>query len=389
MDELLSIDLWYQHVIKGVKRKGEIRKQLETEIPARMSVIFERACTWQCKHCISQEEQTSKQLSRKYNLEEIVPHIAEQMPEKSPEGNPPLLIHEGRIITPWHIDVLKSVQSIRPDINFFLIDNGKTLLACRDKIKQSGFRFDTIDISLDGPKEIHNTQRDDTEAFAQALDGLSFACEVSDKVTSLLTITSINHKSVKHTANLLLDDNRVDTWHITGMSPARPEIKPYAASKAEWQTTWGQIKEVYKMWPNRTFVHLYNHHDLKMVAHAAHQSLSECIKKGGFGVEHGQAVFTLDGVDVEYSPLSIWPQETFLIDSDAACRVAYSLAYTLEELRSGTDRFGDPCGQYTVKQLREEDALEAVYKSCVDQWWKFKGKQYLREERELFNKLLQ
>jgi MoaA/NifB/PqqE/SkfB family radical SAM enzyme len=311
------------------------------------------------------------------------------MPDKSPEGNPPLLIHEGRILTAWHLDVLDSVKSVRPDINFFLIDNGKTLTACQDKIQQSGFHFDTIDISLDGPREVHNTQRDDPEAFAEALNGLSFACDVSDQVTSLFTITSINHESVKGTAKLLLGGNRVDTWHLTGMSPARPKIKPYAASKDEWKTAWQQIKKVYKRWPDRTFVHLYNHHDLKMVAQAADQSLSECIQTGRFGVEHGQIVFALDGVKIEYSPLSIWPQETFLIDSDAACRVAYSLAYTLDELRSGTDRFGNPCAQYTVKQLKEGDKLQSVYKNCVDQWWSFKGQQYLKEERELFNKLMQ
>lgn len=389
MSQPLSIDSWYQHVIRGNDKKKKIRKQLKTEIPARLSVIFERACTWQCKHCIFQQEQSSKRLSQKHNLREIVPRIAEQMPEKSPEGNPPLLIHEGRILTAWHLDVLDSVKALRPDVNFFLIDNGKTLTACRDKIKQSGFRFDTIDISLDGPKKLHNTQRDDPEAFAEALNGLSFACDVSDQVTSLFTITNINYKSLVETANLLLGGDRVDTWHITGMSPARPKIKPYAASKDEWQTAWQQIKEVHEKWPDRSFVHLYNHHDLKMVAQAADDSLSECIEKGGFGVEHGQAVFTLDGVDIEYSPLSIWPQETFLIDSDAACRVAYSLAYTLHELRSETDRFGNSCAQYTVKQLRKEDELEAVYKSCVDQWWNFKGRQYLKEERKLFNKLLQ
>jgi MoaA/NifB/PqqE/SkfB family radical SAM enzyme len=388
MSQPLSIDAWYQHVIKGNDKNEKIRKQLKTEVPARLSVIFERACTWQCKHCIFQKEETSKQLSQRYNLKGVVTQMAKQMPERSPEGNPPLLIHEGRILTAWHLDVLDSVKSVRPDMNFFLIDNGKTLTACQDTIQQSGFRFDTIDISLDGTKEIHDTQRDDPEAFAEALNGLSFARDVSDQVTSLFTITSINHESVKDTASLLLGGNRVDTWHITGMSPARPKIKPYAASEDEWQTAWEQLKETYKRWPDRTFVHLYNHHDLKMVAQAADQSLSECINTGGFGVEHGQIVFALDGVKIEYSPLSIWPQETFLIDSDAACRVAYSLAYTLDELRSGTDRFGNSCDQYTVKQLHDGDALKAVYKNCVDQWWEFKGEQYLKKERELFSRLL-
>jgi MoaA/NifB/PqqE/SkfB family radical SAM enzyme len=388
MSQRLSIDDWYHHVIEKNDRADEILKLLRGETPARLSVIFERACNLQCNHCIFQNEKSSKKLSQRHNLKDIVVAFADQLPESSPEGNPPLLIHEGRILTPWHVDILSDLRDVRSDVNIFLIDNGKTLTACKNKLDKKNFTFDTIDISIDGTESTHNQQRDDGDAFANARDGIAFAKEVSNEVTSLFTITSINNNVIKATGNKLLGDDLVNSWHVTGMSPARPEIAPHAATENEWAVAWGQIRDVYHRFPQRTHVHVYNHSDLGMIANAAEQTINQAVSCGNFGVEHGQIMFQIDGVQVMYSPLSIWPQETFLIDSDATCRVAYSLALTLDELRSGTDRFGDSCSQYTVKQLQENDVLAAVYQRCVDQWWQFKGRKYLKEEKQLFDQLL-
>jgi len=89
------------------------------------------------------------------------------------------------------------------------------------------------------------------------------------------------------------------------MSPARPEIALHAVTESEWVIAWGQIRDVYRRFPQQMHVHVYNHSGLGVIANAADETIKQAVNCGNFGIKHGQAMFQLDGVEVMYSPLSI------------------------------------------------------------------------------------
>jgi hypothetical protein len=104
-------------------------------------------------------------------------------------------------------------------------------------------------------------------------------------------------------------------------------------------------------------------------------------------VEVGKISFVIDGVLVTYAPLSTWPPETFLVDADGRYGTAYSIGYTIEELRAGQSLVGEDLLGFTVAQLTPQSDFSQLYKKCVDQWWEFKGKQYFQEEVGVFKRI--
>src|SRR3989344_6481406 len=92
---------------------------LKKEVPHMCSVTMERACNLQCGHCIYPPETSSEALSQAAKLPELILRAVEQLP-----SNAPRLLHEGRIIRPWHVDALSAARQRRQDLGIGLIDNG-------------------------------------------------------------------------------------------------------------------------------------------------------------------------------------------------------------------------------------------------------------------------
>lgn len=105
------------------------------------------------------------------------------------------------------------------------------------------------------------------------------------------------------------------------------------------------------------------------------------------GVDVGKMTFKIDGVPVNYFPVSIWPPEEFIIDADGANRVAFSISHTLKDLQSGKDKEGGDTNGYTVDYLNSNSDFIKTYQKSVDQWMEFKGKDFLKEEVEMFERI--
>ena len=98
-------------------------------------------------------------------------------------------------------------------------------------------------------------------------------------------------------------------------------------------------------------------------------------------------IFTVDGVTVNYHPLSTWPNETLLIDGDGVNRVAYSAQYTLKELQTGRSKSGEDVFKYSVNQLDSDFSFPEQYRKQATQWWKCFGETNLDKEADFFRRL--
>ncbi len=413
-----STDFWYSRVIKNITREKFSEKEIEkkmikclkNETPSLISAIMERSCIFQCKHCVFQKECSSQGISKKFNLEKIIYSMIRQLPSKEESfRNPkeePMFIHEGRILKEWHLDIFKNIRKIRPDIKIGLIDNG-SYTRLISEFKKRGVKLDWLDISIDGLKDSHNNQRKNPSAFDIALKGLIRAKEITlphkkgGRISALFTITKLNYKDVLKTADFLFSNGLIDEFHITTIAPVRREHSQLEVSVKEFKKAWKQIVKIYKKYGlhkngrERVFFRLYRHQDLEKLAYAvgvkkflnAILIIDEEKKKNPLvEVAIGRIIFYIDGVPVTFSPLSTWPQETFLIDADGANRVAHSLKYTISDLRKGM-RQQTKSSNYTVNQMNIKSDFVKSYHLAVDKWWEKFGKNFLREERDVFNRL--
>lgn len=413
-DNLSSIEYWYYLVTNQTdKVSSRISKDLmflaiQKERPNLLSLILERSCILQCRHCLFQKEKSSQQISKKINLEKISLNIIKQMPTKSdaPNYDNPLLIHEGRTLRGWHVEVLKKFKVIRPDIRVGLIDNGNCLRYV-DEFKKNNFKLDWLDVSIDGTKEIHNRQRDSGRAFDMAMHLIKNAKQFvlpknkGGKIASLFTITNINYDNILKTADMMFDREKlIDELHFTTFSPVRSEIKRIEVSPnykkgdvSEFKEMWRQIKIIFKRYntdkKQRIFVRFYQHQDMEKLAKAVgekkfYKSFFD-LRKIKVGV--GSVSFTLDGVKILYFPLSIGPSETFIIDADGKYRLAYCLKYTLDELNSNKSKKGQNIKKYTVAQLTQKSSHKKMYKKGVRQWVAEFGGRYFARELKVFREI--
>lgn len=386
-----STDYWHARVVEGREHEGledAMLAALKREPPSMCSVTFERACNLQCLHCIYPPEASSRRFSTEAGLPELVREAVRQLPSDSPR-----LLHEGRIIRPWHVDVLADAASMRTDLRVGLLDNG-TYLRCLDRFSRRGFALDWLDISLDGPEEVHNQQRASRIAYRDAMAGLARAREVvkpDGRVTSLFTVTELNHAELVRTAHLLFGDEVVDEWHITTLSPARRDIA--ALECHDLSEVWTQARRAFRQYgqasnsKQRIFFRLYRHQDLLKLARVVGPgAVLEALERPT-GFTPGEVYLTLEDVPIVFSPLSLWPGETFLIDADGAYRTAYSISRTLVELRHGRSDDGEDLRGFTVERLRPGFDLMALHERCVDQWWRFRGRRYLKEEIDVLRAL--
>jgi hypothetical protein len=155
-------------------------------------------------------------------------------------------------------------------------------------------------------------------------------------------------------------------------------------SVSQLEHAWEQIRSAWEKHntasQQKFFVKIYNVKDLLKLGrvvgygHLWH-ALTDTESNQHVTVNTGSITFTIDGVRISYFPTSLWPQESFLIDSDGTNRVATAQQYRLDQLHT------DPslC-HYTVSPLRRDDNYAACYQRELAHWWKHFGKQYLHQE---------
>jgi hypothetical protein len=395
-----SADTFYWSVIAGEhfgkEEAAELLLAQKKELPFLVSAVMERTCNLNCAHCLYQNEKSSAELSQQMQLDKVIANIVSQMPASSAE-NLPSFMSAGRILQVKHLELFEKLRSIRPDVRLGLIDNGTYTRLLRRW--PEGFKFDWVDISIDGPEAIHNRQRESEGAFQQALNGLKQARHIvrakedGGRVTSLFTLTKINSASIAETADLVLggDENSLqlaDWFGITTMSPTNVLNKNIEVDSADFEIAWEEIKNVAKKYnavQKQNFgFHIYNtEHIEKLAAVIGEKKFMEA-----FGAQEGSPLTVkrnflatvIDGVPVSYQPLSIWTPEEFLIEADGAQRTAFEGSFTLEELRSGRAKDGRETTKYTVSQLTPASNFKKEYENGVDHFWRQIGKKEIEKE---------
>ncbi len=296
----------------------------------------------------------------------------------------PSIVHEGRIFKPSHLAWLQAIREMRPDGRIGMIDNGSYLRHI-NHTDSSGFRFDWLDISIDGPETIHNWQRNSDNSFAAALIGIKNAHRIlsaTGGVHSLLTLTRINYASILETCAILPEE--IKQWHITTLTPARPEIGHLVLSDDEFLVSWHQIRQANRIRP--VMFRLYVAGDLLKLAKATgRENFLASFQKAR--VDFSSISFDVDGVRVIYYPQSVSPAETFLLDADTCYRVPYSIAYTLEELTKGISRYDENLEKYTIGKVDTASSFRLLYKKGVAQWKDNFSKKLLQEENFIFKQI--
>jgi MoaA/NifB/PqqE/SkfB family radical SAM enzyme len=265
-----------------------------------------------------------------------------------------------------------------------IIDNG-SYLKFADSLESSDFRFDWMDISIDGPEEIHNRQRNSRGSFAQALAGIKNAQRMllpGGAAHSLFTLTRINYASILDTCSIL--PANVKKWHITTLTPARPEIENLAVTEDEFLVSWEQICRANMIRP--VVFRMYVAEDLLKLAKAVGkpQFLAAFNEAQ---VDLASISFILNEVQVVYYPQSVSTSETFVVDADACYHVPYSIAYTLDELNSGVSRYEENLDKYVIGKVDKHSSFLQLYQKCVDQWQREFSWEALQKEISIFKQI--
>jgi hypothetical protein len=362
MSKYSPIDYWFSRVVLGNFEQEIIEKMyrlLKNELPRILSVVGERSCSLQCRHCIFQKEQFLNSVAKINDLAAAVTAIARQM------RSAPTVVHEGRVFKPAHLQWLKAIRKIRPDSAIGMIDNG-TYLQHVEQLESSDFKFDWLDISIDGPEAIHNRQRNSASSFAKALAGIKNAQRVLSPTGcaySLFTLTRINHASIWETCSMLPEE--VKKWHITTLSPVRPEIKSLALTEEEFAISWKQICRANAIRP--LIFRTYTADDLlKLAKVAGKRRFFAAFDKAQADIASISVI--IDGVKVVYYPRSICANETFVIDADSYYRLPYSVAYTLKELGNGISRHGENLNKYLIGKVTSASDFLQLYQKCAERW---------------------
>ena len=392
------------------EKTAEMLLAQKHEVPYLASAVLERTCNLSCPHCLYQDEKSSAGLSKAAHLDETIKNIVQQMPIRTAPGEnglgeyAPQFMSAGRILRPNHLPLFADLRAMRPDVGLGVIDNGTfTKLLSR---WPEGFKFDWMDISIDGPEAVHNTQRDDEHAFRDAINGLQQArsvvrdSEEGGYVSSLFTLTNLNAGTVQETADLLLENRGgrplVDKFNMTTLSPTNPVNAQMRGSVDDFARAWEGMRAVsdkynsgidYEDKPFR--FNLYRTDDIEKLADAigAEKVLRAFRKEGDVRLKRNMLTTSIDGVPVMYLPLSIWTPEEFLIEADGAYRTAYEGMFTMNELRTGVSADGRDTRPYTVEQLTPESDFRAAYEHGVDHYWTKFGKARMSEEMETWRRI--
>jgi MoaA/NifB/PqqE/SkfB family radical SAM enzyme len=374
-----AINLWYDRVTSNEVSPGftqELRQALLDELPTTLSWVGERTCNLQCGHCIFQNEHSSQKVSRIAEIELVVPNIASQYGSGS-------FVHEGRILSNWHVPVLQGVREVNPDMRVGLIDNGTYLRV--SELRDSRFQLDWLDISIDGTEAVHNIQRRNDKSYAQALLGLQQAPKYARKVTSLFTATKLNyHNLLDSVKKLFASCDQLDELYVIPISPTRPDLKLIECDEREFSEVWSQIKKAHELYPGKIFFRMYRGADLQKFAHliGSEKFREAFFEPANVWVGTARIDMKVDGVQVSYFPLSIGINETTVIDADGYYRAPYSIAFTLAEHMNGISATGQDLRAYTIAKLTPTSRFSALYEKGVRHWLKnFAMAEMDKEER--------
>ncbi len=334
-------------------------------------------------------------------LDDVIANIVRQMPEASAASTPQFMSC-GRILRVPHLELFRRIRDMRPDVRLGVIDNGTyTKLLSR---WPEGFKFDWMDISIDGPEDVHNAQRQSAVAFKDAMNGLRGAREVTQphaeggRVTSLFTLTTLNAGNVLETADMLLGNQNgeplVDQFRVTTLSPTNEINTDLDTGVEDLARAWEGIRQASLKYntDGQVRFHFSVYQTATMEKLAAALGEKKIVKafsaEGDLRLRANFLDTTIDGVPMSYLPLSIWTPEEFLIEADGAYRTAYEGIFTLDELRSGIAKDGRDTRPYTIEQLTPESDLRSVYERGVDKYWSSFGKQRMAEEKEIWGRIL-
>lgn len=365
-----SIDQWFAYV-SSQGEADEVFQAVAMELPPLSSLILDRTCQFQCQHCIFQKEASSRSLP---NIDAVL-HVLKQLPRVR-------VVHEGRQLTRKQLPLLEAIG--RAGYPIGIIESG-TFVSLIDNILQSDLRFDWMDLSVDGPKEIHNTQRDNLRSWDTAIEGIRQARKIikpQGKLTSLMTVTSLNYAHVSTTGEEVFAKN-VDEWHLTTMS-LRQGIEGLRADGKQLETALSQMLEVSKS-RKKMFLRVYNLEDIRLlISIFGKETFSKLMENA----KVTQNALVLDiGFPLFFYPVSLAPGETIVIDVDNWWRLPYCIKYTLDELSKGRDVYGQDISVYNITEITKQTNVADVYKQAVSRWREYRGEKQLATERALFQKL--
>lgn len=356
-----AIESWFKYIL-GFSSGADVKQALLDDKISMLSVIFDRSCNLQCKHCVYQPE--SNLVCD--NFLEIVVNIARQLPENS------LLVHEGRIFKPWHVNVLSKVRKVRPDIKIGIIENG----SYRSYEKSfDSFGFDWIDVSLDGMRKTHGLQRCSDRSFDVVVSGLRHAKKNCKEVTALMTLSKINYKDAFNVADFVLKNNLADEVHFTPTIPVRAGQNSLELFSKELAHVYRQLLKAATLYGNKICLKFFRAEDVCNLLNELNIRVNPLDLMAGKGAMY----FPLK-LGFYYHPASLWPQESFLIDTDGAYRCAFAQKYKLVELKNHKE--------YTISKLDQNSNLDDMYNKGACHWWKHFGEDALRKEKELLQNVL-
>ncbi len=399
-----SAEKWYFSVLKGEpfeeKDAAELLLAQKMELPELASAVLERTCNLRCAHCLYQDEKSSAHISRSMHLNDVITSIVKQMPVAS-ETYAPKFLSAGRILRASHLELFHQLREVRPDVQLGVIDNGTFTKLLSHWPKD--FKFDWMDISIDGTESVHNTQRESTVAFKDAISGLKEARSVvrpkeeGGRVTSLFTLTKINSGNILETADMLLSNedgqSLVDQFNVTTLSPTNEMNEGINTDIEDLAQAWEEITKTSEKYNTGNEIKfrfsIYQTETMEKLASVIGEKkfMQAFSVDGGLRLNANFLETTIEGVPISYLPLSVWTPEEFLIEADGAYRTAYEGMFTLEELRSGVAKDGRDTRPYTIEQLNPESNLRTAYEHGVDKYWTGFGKVRMEEEREIWGRI--
>ena len=365
-----SIDKWFAY-ISGQGEADEVFREIATELPPLSSLILDRSCQFQCQHCIFQKEASPRSLP---DVDAVL-HVLRQLPSVR-------VVHEGRQLTRRQLPLLEAIS--RAGYPIGIIESGAFVPLIGD-ILRSDLRFDWMDLSIDGPRKIHNLQRGSSKSWDTSIEGIRQARKVikpQGKLTSLMTITSLNYAHVSATGEEVFAEN-ADEWHLTTM-PLRRGIERLRADEKQLETALSQMLEIGKS-KRKMFLRVYNLEDMRLlISIFGKEAFSKLIRNA----EVTQNALVLDiGLPLFFYPVSLAPGETLVIDADNWWRLPYCIKYTLDELSKGRDIHGQDISAYNIAEITKQTNVAHAYEQAVSRWREYRGEEQLIAERALLQPL--
>lgn len=371
--EFKAIDAWLQ-AMHGEGRETDIQALLRREVPPLISWIVRGGCAVQCEHCIFPFE-GPKGHSNGIGKEVLLPLLA----QLSGQGH---LVHEGRQLLPSQIPVLAAVKQAGYGVS--VINNGQyatpSMLALCDR---EGLKVDALDVSIDGPEAVHNLQRNHANAWRWAMNGLKEGRRISDKLTSLFTLTTLNSEHVAETGRIAGD--LVDEWHLTTMS-VRPGIEHMLPSQTQLGAALNQLAGL-RLGETKIFLRSYSLQGFIALCEVIGK---ETVRKALLEAEviDNALVLKVEGITLYFYPKSLQCNETLVIDADGWWRLPFSVAHTLDELQSGQSTEGDDLSHFSIAPVSEKLDVAEVYARSTETWWQAVGRKSFNEERVAVERLL-